>query len=101
MIVLALSNLMIFTSAILAVLSFIAAYGLLASKRWSVWLVIALFFPQLAFGAATLNASLVNYSVYQESTFMMLGIGLSAFILLSFIVFVYVAAKRKSLLTPA
>jgi hypothetical protein len=99
-IVLALSNLAIFTSAILALLSFIAAYGLLASKKWAVWLVIALFFPQLAFGAATLNATILNYSVYEESTFMILGIGLAAFIILSFIAFVYVTAKRKSLLTP-
>ena len=98
--VLALSNLAIFTSAILAVLSFITAYGLLASKKWSVWLVIALFFPQLAFGAATLNATIVSYSVYQESTFMLLGAGFAAFIILSFINFAYVAAKRKNLLTP-
>ena len=100
-IVLALSNLAIFTSAILAVLSFITAYGLLTSKKWAVWLVIALFFPQLAFGAATLNASIVNYSVYEESTFMMLGIGLAAFIILSFIAFVYVAAKRSTLQSSA
>lgn len=96
-IVLALSNLAIFTSAILAVLSFITAYGLLASKKWAVWLVIALFFPQLAFGAATLNAAIVSYSVYQESTFMLLGAGFAAFIVLSFVVFVYAAAKRNSL----
>ena len=99
-IVLALSNLMIFTSAILAVLSFFAVYGLLASKKWAVWLVIALFFPQLAFGAATLNAAIVSYSVYQESTFMLLSAGVAAFIVLSFVAFAYVAAKRKSLLSP-
>ena len=95
------SNLMIFTSAILAVLSFITAYGLLTSKKWAVWLVIALFFPQLAFGAATLNAALVSYAVYQESTFMLLSVGFAAFIVLSFVVFVYAAAKRNSLLSSA
>jgi len=95
------SNLMIFTSAILAVLSFITAYGLLTSKKWVVWLVIALFFPQLAFGAATLNAALVSYAVYQESTFMLLSVGFAAFIVLSFVVFVYAAAKRNSLLSSA
>ena len=100
-VVLALSNLMIFTSAILAALSFITAYGLLTSKKWAVWLVIALFFPQLAFGAATLNAALVSYAVYQESTFMLLSVGFAAFIVLSFVVFVYAAAKRNSLLSSA
>jgi hypothetical protein len=100
-IVLALSNPMIFTSAILALLSFIASYGLLTSKKWAVWLVIALFFPQLAFGAATLNAAIVSYNVYQESTYMLLGAGFAVFIILSFIVFVYAAAKRNSLLSSA
>jgi len=95
-VVLALSNLGIFTSGILAVLSFIAAYGLLTGKKWSPWLIIALFFPQLAFGAATLQASIINYSDYPESTFMMLGAALGAFIILSFIVVIYTAAKRKT-----
>lgn len=95
-VVLALSNLAIFTSGILAVLCFIAAYGLLTSQKWSPWLIIALFFPQLAFGATTLYASIIDYSIYQESTFMMLGVALGAFIILSFITFVYTAAKRKT-----
>ena len=95
-VVLALSNLAIFTSGILAVLCFIAAYGLLTSQKWSPWLIIALFFPQLAFGATTLYASVLNYSDYQESAFMMLGVALGAFIILSFITFVYTAAKRKT-----
>lgn len=90
------SNLAIFTSGILAVLCFIAAYGLLTSQKWSPSLIIALFFPQLAFGAATLYASIINYSDYQTSTFMLLGVALSAFIILSFITFVYTAAKRKT-----
>ena len=94
--VLALSNLAIFTSGILAVLCFIAAYGLLTSQKWSPWLIIALFFPQLAFGAATLYASIINYTTYEASTFMLLGVALSAFIILSFITFVYTAAKRKT-----
>jgi hypothetical protein len=94
--VLALSNLAIFTSGILAVLCFIAAYGLLTSQKWSPWLIIALFFPQLAFGAATLQASIINYTIYQESTFMLLNVALAAFIILSFITFVYTAAKRKT-----
>ncbi len=95
-IVLALSNLAIFTSGILAVLSLIAAYGLLTAKKWSAWLVIALFFPQLAFGAATLHASILNYTIYQESTFMLLNVALATFIILSFVAFVYTSAKRKT-----
>ncbi len=99
LVILALSNLLIFTSAILAVLSFITAFGLLASKKWAVWLVIALFFPQLAFGVATMNAALDSYAIYQESTFILLDVGLAVFIIVSFIAFAYAAAKRNSLMS--
>jgi len=95
-VVLALTNLELFTSGILAVLSFIAAYGLLKVKKWSVWLIISLFFPQFAFGVATLYASNLRYTIYQGATYMLLNIALVALTVLSFVAFVYVAAKRKS-----
>lgn len=95
-IVLALSNFALFTSGVLAVFSFMAAYGLFTVKKWSVWLVICLFFPQFVFGVATLYASILSYMIYQETAFMLLNIALATFIILSFISFVYVAAKRKS-----
>jgi len=96
LIVLALSNFALFTSGILAVVSFVTAYGLFTVKNWSVWLVIGLFFPQLVFGVATLYDSLVIYTLYQEAVFMLLNIALATFIVFSFVSFVYVAAKRKS-----
>jgi len=95
-IVLALTNFAVFTSGVLAVLSFIAAYGLLTVKKWSVWLVIGLFFPQFVFGVVTLYASILRYALFQEASFMLLNIALVTFIVLSFVSFVYVAAKRKS-----
>jgi uncharacterized membrane protein (DUF2068 family) len=94
--ILAFTNFALFTSGILAVLSFIAAYGLFTVKKWSPWLVIALFFPQFVFGVVSLYASILTYTLYQEIAFMLLNIALGAFILLSVISFVYVAAKRKS-----
>ena len=95
-IVLALTNFALFTSGVLAVLSFIAAYGLFTVKKWSVWLVICLFFPQFVFGVATLYASILTYALYQEATFLLLNIALTVFIILSFTSFAYVAAKRKT-----
>lgn len=95
-IVLALTNFTLFTSGILAVLSFIAAYGLFTAKKWSVWLVIGLFFPQFVFGTVTLYASILTYISYQEMTILLLNIALAVFIVLSFISFAYVAAKRKT-----
>lgn len=95
-IVLASTNFALFTSGVLAVLSFIAAYGLFTVKKWSIWLVIGLFFPQFVFGVVTLYASILSYAIYQETAFMLLNIALAIFIVLSFVSFVYVAAKRKS-----
>ena len=95
-IVLALANFGLYTSGVLAVLSFIAAYGLFTVKKWSVWLVIGLFFPQFVFGTVTLYASVLRYISYQEMTFLLLNIALAVFIVLSFISFAYVAAKRKT-----
>jgi len=80
----------------LAVLSLIAAYGLLTVRKWSVWLVICLFFPQLVFGLTSLIASIALYALLPEVSVLLLNIALTVFVALSFISFVYVAAKRKT-----
>jgi len=80
----------------LAVLSFIAAYGLFRTRKWSVWLVIILFFPQLIFGSVSLYASIVLYALLPQVGVLLLNIALAVFIVLSFISFAYVAAKRKT-----
>ena len=64
----------------LAILSLIAAYGLLTAQRWSVWLVIGLFFPQVVFAAVTLYGSVTLYSLSQEFSLLLLEISLIAFI---------------------
>jgi hypothetical protein len=81
---------------ILAILSLTAAYGLLRARKWSVWLVIMLFFPQVVFGAFTLYGSIALYSFNPEVTLLLLEAALAVFIVLFFISFVYVAAKRNT-----
>jgi len=95
-VVLALLDFRFFPSGALAVLSFIAAYGLFTVKKWSVWLAIGLFFPQFVFGAVTFYASMLRYISYQEMAFLWLNIALTILIVLSFVSFLYVAAKRNS-----
>jgi hypothetical protein len=95
-IVLAQSNFAIYIYGILAVASLITAYGLFTVKKWSVWLVIGLFFPQVVFGAVTLYASIVWYSSSLETSLLMLDAALIVFIILSLVSFLYVAAKRKT-----
>jgi len=80
----------------LGLLSLIAAYGLFTVKKWSVWLVLGLFFPQFVFGASTLDASFSRYISYYETAFLLLNVALAVFLVLSFVSFVYVAAKRNS-----
>jgi hypothetical protein len=80
----------------LAILSLIAAYGLFTVRKWSVWLVIGLFFPQVVFGATKLYSSISLYSFPQEVSLLLLDISLVLFITLSLVSFLYVAAKRKT-----
>jgi uncharacterized membrane protein (DUF2068 family) len=95
LIILALSNFEAYPYGVLVALCFIAAYGLFTVKKWSVWLVIGLFFPQFVFATLTLYASILRYITYQEIAILLLSIGLVAFIVLTIISFVYVAANRK------
>jgi len=80
----------------LAVLSLIAAYGLLRVKKWSVWLIIILFFPQIAFGASSLYATIILYALIPDVALLLANVALALFLILSFLSFVYVAAKRKT-----
>jgi len=80
----------------LAVLSLVAAYGLFTVQKWSVWLVIGLFFPQVVFGASTLYYLILDYSFSMEATLLLLDVALAVFIFLSLVSFIYVAAKRKT-----
>ena len=83
-------------AGVLAVLSFIAAFGLFLANRWAVWLAIGLFFPQFVFGLAALNGSIILYAFLPDTSVLLLNVALGVFVLLSFISFVYVAAKRKT-----
>jgi hypothetical protein len=94
--VLVLTDFRFFPSGAFAVLSFIVAYGLLRTKRWSVWLIIGLFFPQFVFGAVVLYASILWYISYQAAAFLLLNVALAIFMVLSLVSFVYVAVKRDS-----
>jgi len=96
LVVLALTDFKLVSTGALAVLSLIAAYGLFRARKWVVWLVTMLFFPQLVFGAASLYASIELYALFPELNVLLLNIALAVFIGLSLVSFVYVAAKRKT-----
>src|SRR4030066_2524425 len=54
LVILALSNFELYPYGVLAVLSFIAAYGFFTVKKWSVWLLNWLFFSQIFFWSCNL-----------------------------------------------
>ena len=80
----------------LAILSLIAAYGLFTARKWAVWLVIGLFFPQAIFGISTLYGVISLYSLTAELIPLLMEISLGVFLVLSSVSFIYVAAKRNT-----
>jgi len=83
-------------AGVLAVLSFIVAYGLFFGNKWAVLLAIGLFFPQFVFGLTALSAGITLYALLPETSVLLLNIILGVFVVLSLASFVYVAAKRKT-----
>ena len=77
---------------VLGLLSLIAAYGLLRMRKWSVLLVTALFFLGVTFGAITLYDSIVLQTFEGALLF---HVALIAYLIITVVAFIYVAAKRK------
>ena len=78
---------------VLGILSLITAYGLFRMKKWSVPLVIGLFLVGLAFGATTLNTSIVLQTFGGAPLF---HTALIAYMIILLIAFIYTVAKREN-----
>jgi hypothetical protein len=79
---------------VLGLLNLFTAYGLFKMKRWSVLLVIALFFLGITFGATTLYNSVVLQTF--EGT-LLFRAALIVYMIMLLIASVYVVAKREKL----
>jgi len=90
--VLVTSNFTVFYIGVLGLLNLFTAYGLFRKKRWSVPLVIALFFIGITFGATTLYYSIVSQTFEGALLF---HVALIAYLLMTLAAFVYVMAKRE------
>jgi len=93
---LALSNFNFMPAGAFAALSFIAAYGLFTTKKWAVWIVVILFFPAATFGVTTLYSSIRLYTFYPSVEVLLIHLSFIFYVILSFISFIYAAAKRKT-----
>jgi len=77
---------------VLGLLSLITAYGLFKMRKWSVLLVIALFFLEVTFGAIALYNSVILQTFGGA---LLLNIALTVYMILLLIAFIYVVAKRE------
>jgi len=93
--ILAFSDFKLVHVAPLAVLGLIAAYGLIAGKKWAIMLAIILFFPATTFGATALYASIIRHTFSASLEILLLHLGLIVYLILSFIALMFVVAVRK------
>lgn len=93
----AMSNFTFMLAGAFAVLSFIAAYGFFTTKKWAVWIAISLFFPVATFAILTLYFSVrLSGGFYPSVDILFFHLSFLFYIVLSFISFVYVTAKRNT-----
>lgn len=74
---------------IIATLSLVVAYGLFRKRIWTVWLIVLLSFVSTTF------SSFVVYNVLAKDY--ILGLGMIAYLVVTWVFAIYVAAKRKTL----
>ena len=95
LVILALSSFKIVTVGFLGILSLLAAYGLFKMKKWAVWLVVTLFFPEITFGLSTLYILIVMGAFYSSAADLLLNLAIIFYVLFCFVSLVYVVAKRE------
>ncbi len=96
LLILVLSSFEIVTVGFLGVLSFVLSFGLFRMKRWAVWLVVALFFPEMTFGLSTLYILVSMQAFYSSVATLLLNLALIFYVLLCFISLAYVVTKREN-----
>jgi len=74
---------------IIGILSLITAYGLLKSRTWTLWVVIALLFIATTFSAYTLHFA------FEKDV--LLAVGMIIYLIFTWVFTAYTAAKRKAL----
>ena len=94
-IILALSNFNPVHVGPLAALSLITAYSLFKMKKWTVFLVSALFFLAIAFSVPVLYFSIIWQTFYPSVDVLLFHLALIAYLILTLISLIYVVAVRN------
>lgn len=88
-VVLAIVDFSLIHVGIIGILSLITAYGLLKSRVWALWVIIALLFIATTFSGYTL------YFAFEKDV--LLDASMIAYLIFTWVFTAYTAAKRKAL----
>lgn len=81
---------------VLAISCLITAYGLIQMKKWAVWLVMILFFPEITFATTTLYASIMQQQAFFPNLgWLLFHLMLVIYVIAMLVASVYVLAKRQ------
>jgi len=81
---------------VLAVLCLIAAYGLIKMRRWAVWLVMMLLFPEITLAAMPLYTSVMQQQAFFPNLeWALFQIMLVIYVIATIVASVYVLVKRQ------
>jgi len=83
--------------ALVALLSLISAIGMYRLEKWSLWLVVALFFIVTTYGSFMLNFYLEENPTSQGTVNWAVVIMWTIYLLLTWVATIYVVAKRGDL----
>lgn len=95
--VLAVNGIGMAQTAIIAVLSLMTAYGLFKMEKWSLWLVVALFFIGNTFGLVTLYSSIVGNGFAGTTDALLLNLALTGYVIITCLATIYIGAKKDKL----
>jgi len=81
---------------VLAVLCLIAAYGLIKMRRWAVWLVMMLLFPEITLAAMPLYTSIMQQqALFPNLDWSLLQLTLVIYAIAILVASIYVLVKRQ------
>jgi hypothetical protein len=84
-------------TAIIAALSLITAYGLYKMQKWSLWLVVALFFIGNTFGLVNLYWSIASDGFAGTIEVLLLNLALIGYVIMTWLSTIYIGAKKDKL----
>jgi hypothetical protein len=95
--ILAVNGIAMVHTAIIALLSLITAYGLYKMQKWSLWLVVALFFIGNTFGLVNLYWSIIGNGFSENTETLLLNLALIGYVIMTWLATIYIGAKKDKL----